>query len=436
MNAQGPSGCELGAIDTRDPMALRHEPWSVSRLLLVAGSAIAPWRVVICLVLVVSVYSLGQVMDWAMGPAVAPGEIALIDQGNWADAREAIQDLRDDTAERDLRGRFASTGAMASSGVRSLLSEAFDFNLGVSDGGGVIGALRGLFYELPKWSLLANPVFTLIWGGLSLAIMLLLGLSASYLAGADAVYHDHRTPDEAVRYAARHLLQLAFPVVLVPLVCIAVGGVMWLGGLLFNVPGLDVLAAAVFGLWLIGGLLIAAVSLLYAVGLHLMPAAVAIDDADGFDTVTRSFHYAAARPLRYGVYQLINLAMGGLVYLIAATVVGWTLAVTRAFVSLAVFREGDFEDNRFHELMPSESLSLWVWPNWDDLGGLSDAAALGIALWVKLLLLIPAAVVVSYYFTSQVWVYLLLRRAADGAGLDETEIPREPAIEPEPLEDF
>jgi len=53
------------------------------------------------------------------------------------------------------------------------------------------------------------------------------------------------------------------------------------------------------------------------------------------------------------------------------------------------------------------------------LGGSIGWAGTILSWWVYVLNVLVAAYMVSYAMTAQTWVYLLLRRAADGTGLNE-----------------
>ena len=150
---------------------------------------------------------------------------------------------------------------------------------------------------------------------------------------------------------------------------------------------------------------------LAAAGWPLMIAAVAADDADVFDALSRSFGYVLHRPASYAGYVLLAWAQG----LVGLVVVA---ALARGVVHMAAwglaFGGPDGRIASFYQL-----------------GGAGGSAALvAHAAWVGLVELLAFAWVYSYAWSAATIIYLLLRRDVDGTDWREIADPPRDGQEP------
>ncbi|NJL30994.1 MAG: collagen-like protein [Phycisphaerales bacterium] len=102
-----------------------------------------------------------------------------------------------------------------------------------------------------------------------------------------------------------------------------------------------------------------------------------------------------------------------------------TLWLTRFFVSLGVFRKADLGVDRFEAILPSPrfgalayNTDLWL------LGITGKVSAIVISIWVYALVGLLAAFAISYFLSANTWIYLLLRRDADGTEFDEINLDK------------
>jgi hypothetical protein len=122
----------------------------------------------------------------------------------------------------------------------------------------------------------------------------------------------------------------------------------------------------------------------FVIGTPLVLAAIAVDDADMFDAVSRAYAYAIQRPA--------SLAW----YLLVAAVVG-------AFSGLLL-----------------ESGLLTIWSVLDVLNlRLAESGKSAAQWWEHTTLVATRGFYIAYFFTAMTSIYLLLRRDIDGQPMDE-----------------
>lgn len=213
----------------------------------------------------------------------------------------------DETAPRGVATTFFAAQRNAiRQGVASLLK--LDFNT-------VLGAIVAGVFTIPVAAIRASPiVFPLALVVVLCAIALLAGGSCR-MAAVHAGRGARLTPLEGAGYARVRALNLvALPVL--PAVVIGLLALLVLVFvLLLRVPVLNVLSGALFVIPIAVGLLGAILAITVVASFPLMPAAIAVEDCDAGDAITRAGALVLARPLAWiGILlaSLAALAVGGL----------------------------------------------------------------------------------------------------------------------------
>jgi hypothetical protein len=228
-------------------------------------------------------------------------------------------------------------------------------------------------------------------------------------------------------------------------------------GLLQLIPLLgDFTSGVLWVIPLVLGMLIAVTIVGLVVGWPLMSPTISAEGTDSWEAVSRSFSYVFQKPFHYLWYALVACVYGAIliffvgfmgsfavymskwaVGLTPATVVpsrdptylmvyapesfGWrTLLLQGAKVQGEnVVRRSDTDPNRF-EVDPkllrdykSDDPNLGSWHWWNTVG-----AGL-MAIWLGLVFLLMIGFGYSFFWCAITIIYLLLRKAADGAELDE-----------------
>lgn len=140
--------------------------------------------------------------------------------------------------------------------------------------------------------------------------------------------------------------------------------------------------------FLLGGLLLA---------IPLLWPAIVIDNADGFDAISRAFAYATQRLGRLIGYTIVAGALGVLLGALVELVASSALSLT-----FAAHPPIDLQQPAGSELSNNV-----------------------IAIWTALFARAARGIYPAYWFVATTGVYLLLRRDVDGQPLDEMATPRD-----------
>lgn len=403
---------------------------------------LAPTRMFFALMLVVLLYLGGKALDFVWGDQVRNREI---DRYLVLDSETYSQYLGVQPDPTTMQPIFQTLLEQELTHFNGMVRSALALDFGITDllagdRTGVIGHIEMMVVTLPGWLFTTHPGFSAVFLIYTFVLTMILGGAITRLAALDACRGVHGSPFDALRFATSKAGWLiAAP--LLPLALVGlIGAVLAGAGLIFfNLPVLDVIGGLLFIVLLALGALAAVILLGLAFSCNLLTPAIAVEDSSGFDAVSRSFSYVLAHPWRYLFYLAVTIVYGAIGYLLVGLVLFLTLWVTKTFVSLLVFAEASEGINRFDAILPDPRLGEIHYKGaGDDLGGSAGAAAMFVGVWVKLLLALLPAYCVSFYFTAVTWIYLLLRRSADGAAFDEIAMrdappPRVPdKVEPAP----
>jgi len=407
----------------------------VTRLFGAFRMAIHPAKLALGLLLAVLLYLGGLGMDLAWGPRVFPTELRSYRTQSPEAHRETMQLLRRGAGEATERAGIFETLmreqiAAFDQLIRSALTPDFGFAAFLSgeQQTGVIGAILRMTMTIPGWLYHTHPGFLATYLLYTFLLLCLIGGAICRHAALHATVCQPPTLAGACVFAARRYHHLLLTPLTPVLLMLGVGLLVAAGGLLFNLPVLDVVGGLGFGLMLAGGAVIALMLVGLIAGFGLMFPAVAVEGADFFDAISRAYGYIIGRPWHWLFYNIVLTIYGAITYLFVGLIVFLTLAATRSFADLLVFREAAEGISRLDAMLPAPRLGTLVpeaSPHAQTLGGSGKASAWLIAVWVRLLILLLPAFAFSFYFSAQTWVYLLLRRSADG--VDYREVYRQPS---------
>jgi len=400
--------------------------------------AIHPAKLALGLLLAVLLYMGGLGLDIAFGPSVHEREVEMFLTRSAADYDTYIRAWDKAAAAKptDTRaGIFATLLREQMDAFDQLITQTISLNLGLgavqemdADGfrAGMLGALHRMLIDLPAWLLHTHPAFLAAYLGYAFLLLCLLGGAICRHAALQAAGKPLPTVVGALQFAARRYAHLLLTPLVPALLALLIAGVpALLGGVLCNVPVLDLVGGFAFGLMLLGGLAIALIIIGAVAGSGLMFPAVAVEGADCFDATSRSYSYVIARPWHWLFYNGVALLYGALAYVFVGTVVFLTLWATKSAADALVLRAaGDAAGgvSRLDAMLPDPQVGRLIPgnnPHANELNWSGKAAGWMIAVWVRLLILLLPAFAVSFFFSAQTWIYLLLRRGADGIDYDE-----------------
>ncbi|HVT82219.1 MAG TPA: hypothetical protein VHM90_16370, partial [Phycisphaerae bacterium] len=286
-----------------------------------------------------------------------------------------------------------------------------------SDSGGFV--TRNSRRALYLCSLLLFAVFSLIviaFAGASIA-----RLSALELAGIE------RAPlKDVFAFAASRLWTFIKSPVAPFLILLALGLVITLISLAGAIPWIGPILIGIIFIAFIGIAFILMLLLLGILGgFNLLYPTIAVEGADSFDAMSRSFAYVYARPWRLIFYTVTSLIYGVITFLFVAFAAYLVLLLTHTFVGWGMnffgARYGAYSGSPLLETMwPSPTFLQLIHPiNWYAMSLPEKIGAGFLHFWVFLVIAGTGAYVVSYYFSTHTIIYLLLRRSVDGQGLKE-----------------
>jgi hypothetical protein len=216
---------------------------------------------------------------------------------------------------------------------------------------------------------------------------------------------------------------------LAPLVILAVLGlVLTLIGLIGAIP---FVGEILIGIGFILILVVAFVMMLLTLGIlggyQLLIPAVMVEGTDSFDAMSRAFAYVYNRPWKLLWYSCVALVYGVLTYLFVALAIFIVLGITHLCVGAGTGLFG--HESGWYNGAPKLE-TLWSVPrafelapqnNWAAMNGSEHIGAGLISFWVYLVISVQGAFAISFYFSAQVIIYLLLRKNVDGQGIADVE---------------
>lgn len=260
----------------------------------------------------------------------------------------------------------------------------------------------------PRLSL-ARVAFLVVAGLWGLAVWAFFGGAITRIVAVQLACEERLSWGAVVRHALSKWLAY-FSAPLFPLVGVVLAALpVAVLGLMMRVGAGVFVASLLWGLFLVGGLLMALLLLGLVFGWPLMWATISSEGTDSFDALSRSYAYVFQRPLHYLFYAIVATVLGGLGWLLvwyfAAAVIGltyWAASWGAGTATVEAIRTGT-----------------------GDLGRLGAAGAAVIHFWTGIVKLLAVSYLLSFFWTSATAIYFLLRRDVDATEMDEVYLEDE-----------
>jgi hypothetical protein len=286
----------------------------------------------------------------------------------------------------------------------------------------VLLMLRGV-----QWLFAEHWFFAILFLLDALIIWSLFGGAICRMAALSFTRDERIGLKSAVAFSTRKLLGfITAPLLPVGLV-VAIGFLIFVGGLVMAIPGFGGLVGGLTtGLALVGGFVMSLVILGAVGGFGLMWPTIAVEGSDSFDAMSRSYSYLFSRPWKAAFFAVVATVYGSLCYLFVRVFVLIMLKSTRFFVGLGLSGTsrpgaGSAGASRLDAIWPHPSFeslcsfpSRFGWIHWDD-----GAGAGLVYFWVMLVVALTCAFLASFFFCGSTIVYCLLRREVDATALEE-----------------
>jgi hypothetical protein len=246
------------------------------------------------------------------------------------------------------------------------------------------------------------------WGSLiavlSVAALLIAGGAISRIAACDFAHGVRISWVEALGFAIKRWVSLLFcfagPLLVVAITYAVLAAAGWA---LFSYGWTQIIGAVLFVFALLGATLAVALLVLTVLGAPLMVPAIACEGADAIEAMQRAYAYVPAKPVRYGLYILLTLAIGMLAIAVA-------VAIASGITSFAMVATGAWVKE------PPRLLTYPLTPP-------ANLTEHTLKFWFGLPLAIASAYAFSVLFTGCTIIYLLLRRVVDGQTVTDIWVP-------------
>lgn len=181
-------------------------------------------------------------------------------------------------------------------------------------------------------------------------------------------------------------------------------------GLLFTIPGLNYVMAVLFPIALFSGFFAILLLIGLWLGWPLLFSGVAVDGADGFDAISRMFSYVFQRPLHYLFYWTVGAVIGAFGFIVLSFFVYGVIYLTVRIGEFPVSAE-----------VPKFEILRQTAPTTD----ISTPQTL-VAAWCTLVNMILPAYAFTWFWTTAVSIYILLRRSVDATPFGDIFRPVRP----------
>jgi len=228
--------------------------------------------------------------------------------------------------------------------------------------------------------------------------------------------------------------------------------IMALGGLVAQVPVLDILVSLTTPLYLLAGFIVMLIVVGLVAGWPLMFPAVSAEGSDSFDAISRAYSYIYTKPWKYVWYHLVALAYAGVViFFVKLFALGLVCSIDK---SLEFGMHDDYTDHvrtgvvnygvvAYEPVQIAASKAVSVVRHYDVTGGLASrfvkvAYSLpvlqsskvdvgwsqGVVVFVAgigfiVFILVVVSFAISLGFSLQSIIYLLMRKDVDGTDMTE-----------------
>jgi len=147
--------------------------------------------------------------------------------------------------------------------------------------------------------------------------------------------------------------------------------------------------------------------------------AIALDDADIFDAVSRVYSYAIGKPAQLLWWIVVAILVGTIARLLLAALLFAAATLMLTFMQLA-----DFSRQPVGPIEATIAPVKWPLPSPLTMLHQLDLAHQPLAstiatLWAFAILCLVGGYCISYFGVAQAWIYLLIRRSCDGVGFSD-----------------
>jgi len=381
-------------------------------------------KLIIAFLAVAVIFLAGWIMDFSNTVVVMPDT-----QGKTTELQIYVENpeqfksfLENYELKGEHTGVFITLWHFACRKLHGMSNSIFELNF--------ISALDNLtdYLRALKWAVRYHLIYSTIFFTIKFVVMVIAGGAICRAAAMQFARGERTGVGEALRFSIKKFKSF-FAAPLLPLAVVILAGLpVLLLGLLANIPYLGELIMSIFmPLALAAGFVMAVIIIGAIAGFNLMFPAIAYDNSDSLDAISRSLSYVYAKPWRMTFYSAIAAVYGAICYAFVRFFAFLLLWVVHSFLRLGIWVNDS--SGLFNKLN-----ALWAGPAFENLGGQPVQAALNrsesiaaflIHLNVLVIIGLVIAFFVSFYFSANTIIYSLMRNRLDNTALDKIYIPSE-----------
>ncbi len=276
--------------------------------------------------------------------------------------------------------------------------------------------------EAASWAFRYHFIYSIIFAAIIFIVISIAGGCLCRLTAVQLAHSERAGLSEALRFAKNNFVSF-FAAPLAPAAIIIFTGLLIsVLGLITNIPFVgELIMAVTLPFALMAGMFITIILIGTVGGFNLMFPAVACDGSDCFDAISKAFSYIYSKPWRMGFYTLIAAIYGAICYIFVRFCTFLLLSATYLFLQLSVWADNSAKET-------NKLVALWPPPQFKNLQGYSSIASTNTtefiaAFLVHLSLLIIVGLlvsfVISFYFSANTIIYILLRNRVDNIALND-----------------
>lgn len=380
--------------------------------------AIRPGKLLIALCAVAIICLAGWLMDFSKTVIVTPaaqGHISELQVYLSQPERVALH-IEGYKTTGDHSGVFSTLWNFTASKFHGAVEALLTFNLSavatnVSDSVKAAG-----------WAFRYHFIYSIIFTAITFLIISIAGGCLCRLTATQFAYSEKPGLVDAVRFSSKNFPGF-FAAPLAPAgIIIFIGLAISVLGLTTNIPFVgELIMGIVTPLALIAGMLITVILIGAVAGFNLMFPAVACDGSDCFDAVSKAFSYIYSKPWRMGFYTLTAAVYGAICYTFVRFGTFLLLSATHMFLQLAVWADNSSkETNKLVVIWPEPQFkNLLGYPIIMTASGTESIAAFLIHLSLLAVVGLLVSFVISFYFTANTIIYILMRNRVDNIALSD-----------------
>ena len=383
--------------------------------------AIQPSKLIIALMAVTIICLTGWIMDFSNTVVITADQ-----QGNITNTELKVYLNNPDNLESYMsqskkvvghKGVFSTLWSFSSEKFGNMINSIFAFDIS--------GMAKNIteYFKAIGWAIRYHFFYCLIFYTITLVVISLAAGAICRIAALQFAKGEKPGLVESLHFSFEKSISLVSAPLIPIAIVIGIGLVISLLGFIGSLPWFGEIIMALFvPFTLIAGAIIATFLIGTIAGFNLMYPAIAYENSDCLDAVSRAYNYVLTKPWHVAFYSIVAAVYGSICYIFLRIFVFLLLYSAHGFLELGVIADNSTEE-------AGKLISIWPKPSFMNLSGTSyletnwseTISAVLIRLCVLLVVGLLVSFIISFYFSASTIIYAALRNKADGIPLEQIQ---------------